>query len=158
LAPEALAALGAAIDAPDGDESPTLLDVGFSNIVVRFGSTVARLPRNAEAGEWLGREVAILRAIGARLPVRTAVPARLLAPSGSLPYGASLHPLLDGRTMTADDPVERPALLDEIVDLLVSLHEIEVTSLPVGSVAEREHVHPRTSAWTRVSQGNPLAG
>jgi macrolide phosphotransferase len=122
----------AALDRIDAGAAEELLDLGTSSLVLRFGTSVVRIPRNAHSEAGHRREALLLPHLQGRLPVRLATPCRSVPPSPGLPRGALIQPLLPGRVMRAEDAVGHPQLVHEIVDALASLHAIPATDLPAG--------------------------
>lgn len=132
LSDEATAAVRAALDPIDADAVGELLDLGTSSLVLRFGASVVRIPRNAHSEAGHRREALLLPHLEGRLPVGLATPCRSVPPSPALPHGALIQPLLPGQVMTVDDTTRHPRLALEIVDVLVSLHTIPASELPSG--------------------------
>ena len=131
---EGVAALRAHLDPDDRAADPILLDVGFSNVVVRFDGSVARIARNRHAGEGHRREAAVLPAIARHLPVAVPSPVRLVPPGPAMPYGAAIHPLLAGSVMTQDDAARSTSVPGEIASTLASLHALDATTFAAGLV------------------------
>lgn len=119
------------LDHADRQATPELLDVGFSNTVIRFGGSVVRVARNAEAGSRHELEAALLVVLSDRLPVSLPGPARLVMASVPVEYGAAIHPFLHGRTMEPPDVTGTVAT--EIATTLAALHAI-----PLSTVASLE--------------------
>jgi aminoglycoside phosphotransferase (APT) family kinase protein len=139
----------------DRDAEPFILDVGFSNVVVRFGGTVVRVARTAEAGSRHAREAAVLRALEGRLPIDVPGPVRLVPDGGVIPHGASIGQRLPGRPMRADDAQHHPTIVKQVAEALAALHNIPTSAFPQGAlldldpIPEVERLDRETTPWLR---------
>jgi aminoglycoside phosphotransferase (APT) family kinase protein len=139
----------------DRDAEPFILDVGFSNVVVRFGGTVVRVARTAEAGSKHASEAAVLRALAGRLPIDIPGPIRLVTAGGEIRHGASIAPRLPGRPMRADDAQHHPMIVKQIAEALAALHSVPTSAFPQGAlldldpIPEVERLVRETTPWLR---------
>jgi aminoglycoside phosphotransferase (APT) family kinase protein len=137
----------------DRDAAPALLDVGFSNIVIRFGGSVVRVARNDDAAAGHRRETLVLNSVSGRLPVAVPWPVRLVPPSAAVPYGASVHPFLPGDVMTARAST---TLARGIAAFLASLHAITPSTFLRGTlphmqpVDELRRIEGELGCWLRL--------
>ncbi len=139
----------------DRDAEPFILDVGFSNVVVRFGGTVVRVARTAQAGSRHASEAAVLRALEGRLPIEVPGPIRLVPAGGDIPHGASIAPRLPGRPMTADDAQHHPTIVTQIAEALGALHGVPTSAFPrdalldLDPLREIRRLDGETTPWLR---------
>jgi macrolide phosphotransferase len=139
--------------AADRDAEPLVLDVGFSNTVIRLGGSIARVARTEDAANGHLREAQIVKVVAGRLPVEVPGPVRLVPPEPGLPYGASIVPWLRGDPMTADAAEHDPLVADQIAATLAALHDISASSFSSGALLqldplpEFERLERQTWSW-----------
>ncbi|MDP9302593.1 MAG: aminoglycoside phosphotransferase family protein [Actinomycetota bacterium] len=152
LSRKALAAIVAALPLSDRDVSFELLDIGFSSVVVAFGSSVVRVARTGQAKEGHEREARLLPWLKGRLSVALPVPITLLAPGADLPFGAIVQPRLPGRVMTAEDG-GRSVTTADFGRVLALLHGQDYDEAPAGSI---QHLDPARYVRRIERETNPL--
>ena len=146
-----VAAIRGFLEPPDRDAEVEVLDRGFGNLAIRFGSSVARVAGTLETARSHVRESLVLPVLDGRLPVAVPAPARSIPAGPGLPFGALLHPFLPGRVMAPGDAVERPELAVEIAACLATLHALPPEQFPKDAVLPLEPLSEltRLDAQTR---------
>lgn len=135
LSSEALEALRRHLPRADRDAEPSIVDVGFSNTVVRFGGSVARVARTSQAAEGHIREARTVQVLSGLLPIEVPGPFRLVPPEPGLPSGAAIAPWLAGDPMTSDAASE-PNVARQIAATLAALHDVPAADFPGGALLE----------------------
>ena len=152
LTEETLDALRKHLDPEDRSVVPDVLNVGFSNVVIRFGQSLVRLARNPRAAAGHRREAAILPVLVDRLTVAVPAPIRLLAAEPAMPHGAAIYPFLPGSVMAPDHVQRWPGIAGDIGRALFSLHGTVETLFPPGALPTLDpiaelHKQERAIGW-----------
>ncbi len=137
-----LTAVSPHLSATDRAAEPHILDVGWDCLVLRMGSTVARVARHDHGRRRQELEVLLLPALAGRLPASVAGPLTSIEPGPGLPFGAVTYPYIAGRPMAPGDEETWPSLAGDLAHLLASVHGTPVArataaGVPVWTAAER---------------------
>jgi aminoglycoside phosphotransferase (APT) family kinase protein len=144
----------------DRDAEPSIVDVGFSNSVVRFGGSVARVARTSQAAEGHVREARTVQVLSGRLPVEVPGPFRLVPPGPGLPSGAAIAPWLAGDPMTSDAASD-PIVARQIAATLAAIHDAPPADFPDGALLELDPLPEiqrlvrETTPWLRERLSRP---
>jgi aminoglycoside 2''-phosphotransferase len=127
---------------PSSDRAavPELLEVGFSSTVLRIGSTVARVARNADAAAGYRRQLALLPVVADHLSIAVPSDLRFVPPATNVPFGALLSAYIPGRPMGHSDAQRNPRMAAEMAVVLTELHIVPWAKLPPDSIGSFEPI------------------
>jgi aminoglycoside phosphotransferase (APT) family kinase protein len=137
-----LAAVAPFLPGPDRDAEPLPLAGSQGTLVVRFGGTIVRIPRDEAGRRRQELQVRLLPVLTGRLPAAVPSPLTVVEPGPGLPFGALAYPLLPGRPLAPGDEATWPSIAGDLAHLLASIHGTPVSrataaGVPVWSATER---------------------
>jgi aminoglycoside 2''-phosphotransferase len=138
--PYLAASLRHGLSSSDRAAVPELLEVGFSSTVLRIGSTVARVARNADAAAGYQRQLTLLPVVADHLSIAVPSELRLVPPAANLPFGALLSDYISGRPMVLSDAKRNPGAAAELAIVLTELHDVPWAELPPDSIGSFEPI------------------
>jgi aminoglycoside phosphotransferase (APT) family kinase protein len=124
---------------------------GTDNALFRIGDDlVARLPRVGGAVRGLEKELRWLPELAPRLPVAVPEPIAQGAPTDGYPWTWALYSWLDGEN---PDPGGADAAVDELTELLQTLHRLDIPGGPPGRRSSLARVDDAVRAGLSDLQG-----